>query len=405
MELNMNGLKKILLTSFLFTSQLSYGGGWTSGGGELIRDAHNPWFLSNTKEVTYCIQINEREFGQSKEFVRTQIQKAWDFWKIQLNELNYGRFGGTDFNFALATQNFMETACNRSVDIKFQFATLDSEQKQRMGDLSKTIAVSVRTDYDSVNLKGKGFIYFNRNQQFPILPWTRVDGARALPILIHEMGHIFGIQHDEDVWMMKEDYPEKFMEQRHPEIYDQISTYTRDHYQEIRLFSYRPSMLNLGMCSSLGAVPKPPPTMNSNVKAQSAYEEFFGQSVTDNCHALRLNGSSIEFSSGKDSMKIIGKAELTQKNLDSLTGMRIKKDIVQFWIPPEQTVFAMSDYMKATRFTIGDFQPKQFFKGIYRTLDGRLSRQVAIEVSNGGSINRISGVMDGVLYSDVELGF
>ncbi len=37
--------------------------GWTSGGGELLRTAINPWFIQNTKVVHYCVLADEKNFG------------------------------------------------------------------------------------------------------------------------------------------------------------------------------------------------------------------------------------------------------------------------------------------------------------------------------------------------------
>ena len=43
----------------IFFSQLTFAGGWVSSGGELFSDAHNPWFVRNTKDVNYCVVVDE----------------------------------------------------------------------------------------------------------------------------------------------------------------------------------------------------------------------------------------------------------------------------------------------------------------------------------------------------------
>ena len=154
---------KSFITGSVFTGMTLLGAighaGWSSGGGELIRDANNPWFLSNTKDVKYCIQIDEKNFGQTKQQVRERIGKALQFWQIQLKDLEYLEFGLTHFDSRIGTQNFKEELCSDKTDIVFQFGILTAEQKENLKNLSKTIGITVRTDYDEVNMKGKGFVY------------------------------------------------------------------------------------------------------------------------------------------------------------------------------------------------------------------------------------------------------
>lgn len=403
----MNSFKKILLTSLLFISNLSYGGGWTSGGGELIRDAHNPWFLSNTKDVNYCIQIDEKEFGQSKEFVRERIVKALDFWKMQLSELTYIPFLEIPFDFKLGTQSFHEVRCDQDPDLNFQFAKLDKEQKDRLGDISKIIAVSVRTDYDLKNLKGKGFIFFNKNDQFPETPWTRTDGSRVLLVMIHELGHLFGIQHTKDVWTMNEEFPEELLDAKNNQWADYMTQFFNegDNYKKRHLFTYKQDYLQLGMCA-IGGINFPVDPIRTNRKSISVYDQFFGGDASDECKSGYLEGSKFIYQSGlKDSKKIVGEAELQMQDLSDITGIWKSLEIVHFWIPAEQTVFKTSERLPLTKISIARFQPKQFFKGTYRTLDGKISRPIGLEVSNSGGIHKISGVMDGVMYIDLQAGF
>jgi len=407
----MNELKKLLLTSFLFASQLSYGGGWTSGGGELIRDAHNPWFLSNTKEVSYCIQINEKEFGQNKEFVRLRIQKAIQFWKTQLTELTYhSPFYQMGFNFHLGTQNFTEVSCEHSHDLAFQFANLTKEQTERMGDLSKTVAVTVRTEYDKVNLRGKGFIYFNKNNQFEGMPWTRTEGSRLLLVMIHELGHLFGIQHDENVQFMKADYAETLLDPKQFQWTDSSSEFLNrdDRLAQVHLFTYHPFSIfeQIGMCASDGInlpMPKPEP-IHWVADQRSTYQKFFGIKTNAKCEISYIKNNKFQLFSGETMQDLHGEANLEQQDLNSGFFHRDGLEIVNFWIPPEQKVFEYGN-KGDDKINIATFYPKQFFKGTYRSVDGQLNRAVAFEVWNSGSIYKITGYMDQKIYMDLQFDF
>jgi hypothetical protein len=55
--------------------------GWSSSGGGVIMDSTNPWFLAeNTPEVTYCIKVDEPNFGIGADVVDQQIQQSISFW-------------------------------------------------------------------------------------------------------------------------------------------------------------------------------------------------------------------------------------------------------------------------------------------------------------------------------------
>lgn len=399
----MTKFKKFLLTGFLFSSQMALAGGWTSGGGELIRDAHNPWFLSNTKEVKYCIKINEKDFGQNKSFVRLNIFKALDFWKMQLNELTYvGNSSG--FKFTLGTQNFYEVNCDQNPDITFQFAELTKEQEEKLGDLSKTIAVSVRTDYDLVNLKGKGFVYFNKDAQFAELPWTRTEGSRVLPILIHELGHIFGIQHTNDIHMMTETYPEELIDSRNNNWVDAMTTHMSqgENYKQEHLFTYHQSYLMMYSCMSSTPIPKP---ITIAVKQSEIFSTFFGRNAKDNCMSNYIIGQTFKFYSGHDKNELIGEAQLRMEDLSTVYGLLKAKTIVSFWLPAEQMVFPMNEWEKSNKISIAKFQPVQNFKGTYETLDHKIKREIAIEASNSGGIKKITGVLNNEIFLDIQSGF
>ena len=73
----------IQLVLSLLLSQVATAGGWSSGGGGLLKDTVNPWFLNNTSVVNYCVLIDEKNFGADQEVVKLQLSRAIDFWKEQ----------------------------------------------------------------------------------------------------------------------------------------------------------------------------------------------------------------------------------------------------------------------------------------------------------------------------------
>ncbi len=183
---------------FLFISSLaSADGTFSSGGGFLLKDSHNPWFLRNVTEVKYCVQIDRVNFGLDENSARIQIRKALDFW-------------ATDFQYALsnnklkiASQHFTEVPCSPEVDLTFQFGVLSDAQKRQVESPKDIAAITIRDSYSAINLTGKGYIYvapsngplaYDSEGLEPNV-WKKESGLLLYFALIHELGHVFGLPH------------------------------------------------------------------------------------------------------------------------------------------------------------------------------------------------------------------
>ena len=172
--------------------------GMVSGGGEVASDRQNPWFVENTKEVDYCISMDEANFGQTKEMARKSILAAFAYWKEEFSQAElYER------RIPVGTQAFHEVSCASDHAITFQFGVLSGEQQAFLVDPSRVVGIAVRTDYDQKMLRGKGFVYISPENGPLALArpglqagrWSLASGRVLEGVLIHEIGHIFGIQH------------------------------------------------------------------------------------------------------------------------------------------------------------------------------------------------------------------
>lgn len=197
-------MKNIVFVNIILSSLAFAGGGsWSSGGGGLLKDSRNPWFLNNVSTVRYCIQIDEKNFGVSAKFANTQIQKSIDYWKKQFSFASLPTL--TDFGpVKIATQNFIQTKCDdKRLDMKFQFGVLDDEQFRYLEKPTEFGAISVRTDYAPSTMRAKGFVYVSPTQGNLAFRgvgqkqdvWKQNDGALLYLTLVHEMGHVFGLSH------------------------------------------------------------------------------------------------------------------------------------------------------------------------------------------------------------------
>ena len=99
---------------------------WSSGGGELIKDANNPWFIQNTQQVRYCIRQDQAVFHVKPEQVEQGIAAAIGYWKNEFALTSRPMPGGIE----VGTQEFKRVDCGDNVELVFQFGYLDQEQLQ-----------------------------------------------------------------------------------------------------------------------------------------------------------------------------------------------------------------------------------------------------------------------------------
>jgi hypothetical protein len=198
-----------VVTLALFQTS-AFAGGWSQSGGQTFKDALNPWFLSNVTEVTYCIDVDTSTISATPGQIDHAITRALQYWKKEFDLANHvetATVDGTDITVRIDTQTFVKhTKCNGSEDIQFLFGygTIVTHQDiiNFLQEPRNFIGVSVRTDYDLVNLKAKGFVYFSSDEG----PNKFFSGTETLDqpfahdgilyrVIAHELGHIFGIPH------------------------------------------------------------------------------------------------------------------------------------------------------------------------------------------------------------------
>jgi hypothetical protein len=137
-----------------------------------------------------------------------------------LNELlNFGRDSLPNLTMLIRISQlagkFLNTkAVPRPTDLRFQFGVLSLEQIQNLSGIDRKIAMAVRTDYDRVQLRGRGFIYLVAERgplaldpelMWPTT-WSKFDGWTTQLTVVHELGHVFGLSHSDRIPLMRESY-------------------------------------------------------------------------------------------------------------------------------------------------------------------------------------------------------
>lgn len=203
----------LLFSLVSFPSLTTWGdpGGWISSGGEVFKHKKNPWFLKNTKQVSYCVQFSENEFSIDATATLNLVQSSIQYWKEQLNgksslSLDLPSGGLRNETAEIATQDFQfNTTCKGTEDLifKFGFNTLNTDEITHMKVPEKFIGLTILKEYDEINLKGTGIIYVTGDRGLHAYKKTSkdvIDEAWKYPkllqyVLIHELGHVFGLPH------------------------------------------------------------------------------------------------------------------------------------------------------------------------------------------------------------------
>ena len=190
----------------------------------------NPWFLNNVKVVKYCVLIDERNFGVDRSQAANSVKKAIAYWKAEFPAAVLPEMQGFG-RIKIATQDFIQGACDKRTDIVFQFGVLTSSQKKFLRDPHEFGAVAVRTNYEASSMTGKGFVYVSP-EHGPLAydrsdadnnGWSDNNGQLLNLTLIHELGHIFGLPHVGSYGdLMSEGFVETILTKKQPASGDEV---------------------------------------------------------------------------------------------------------------------------------------------------------------------------------------
>ena len=372
-------LIKLLLSLFFFSTLAGAVGGWVSGGGELLKDSHNPWFLNNTTDVYYCIKVDEANFGASNKVIEDNLAKAFSYWKTEFTfalTVELKHFG----KVKIASQNFIKTQCADSkVDIRFQFGYLDAVQKKYLRHPNEYAAVTVRTKYESANLKAKGFVYVSPskgplayNQEGVVKDaWMQDNGSRLYITLVHELGHVFGLPHIGAMGaLMSEGFVEMMLSSK--EFKTSIPFFSlMTKSQVLCLQGQQEVLLNI-------------------------WKNFFDLDESDKCVQIEFEHTPGNQLFGMSRLKIlsgISSEDLTQKIEASLSMYRFNPVLTNLiWLPRTQALFQPSEYVEGTQGVLGISLISVSKKGSFLSEKTKLKRLISVKFEQGKQSVTIEGV-------------
>lgn len=308
----------------------TFAGGWTGAGGNLIEDAHNPWFIRMIGKkaiIPYCIIVDQEHFPVPIDQLRAQIDNAFNHWADEFSSAEIPQ--GT--KILVATENFVHTACTEDdydkVPLRFQFGKLLAGQMEKFKALGRDprrmVGIAIREDYDREHLRGRGFIYLPA-ETGPLAisgdnivdrPWSGSYNRLQL-VLRHEIGHIFGISHiGDNNHIMGEGFPEQVVNAANQEYQwvNPARIFLKSHGWSTKFHCY----------SDLG----------------EEFTAFIGIPADWKCIEFRMQSDRILLKAAPNTdfpLQTIGNIEIHDRDKTLVS-------VAKFWVPPEQKVLPSTD--------------------------------------------------------------
>ncbi len=196
------------------------GGGWSGNGGNFNLEENNVWNLSS-EPIQYCIKIDKQFPFSQKELEELVVESISD-WKTFF--FNYNLLNST-FNINNSNLNiqFLDNVA-RGINLNFKLTEkcgdnedlLNDEVRFYFGETNKVITnyqqfsnenslgVAIRKDYNHKSFKNGGYVWLSN--------FTK-DKNRLKHLLLHELGHVFGMPHD-SVFVMNENIADELVNEQ-----------------------------------------------------------------------------------------------------------------------------------------------------------------------------------------------
>ncbi len=398
----------ITILALGMVSEFAVAGAGSSGGGDVLRDDFNPWFIQNTKVVRYCVEVDAAHFHQDLATLHKLVEDGIQYWKAEFKQAYLPPINGSylpdmvSFEpVRVATQTFQIIDCDSSEDIRFQFGILRKNQKIFIDDPHKVIAAAVREQYDPQSLRGRGFIYISPDSgplQFQgddlqtDFPWSLGGSGALFRVIVHELGHVFGLQHRGDAGqVMAAGYPEF--------VLNKLRATTLAKTMSLPGYFAFNGELSDQICQTKGF--------------NSKFAEFFGIAEDTKCFGISLAKDQVTVTIGSGpSVMEVGK--ITLKPMPNYK----TETVVTLYLPEDQRIFkVVSTY---ARILPGPARKTALIKGVFKPRNSRSERNLLLVMPPDNvrsdkiiesAINPISswpsigGVLDGEMILDLMEGF
>ncbi len=377
---------------------------WSSGGGgEIIKDARNPWFVQNTNSINICAIHDAEHFNLgslAQADIERIVQDATRYWRAEFAG-GYTPWPAVQIatqsinivEFVTIDKNHPPKPCNLPTDITIQLGYLDVKQKNYLAQNGQSpkdfISLAIRTEYDPKSLRGKGFIYIAADSgdlkfEGPDLvskPWSMGNGGLLHAALKHEFGHVFGLPHMGSS-LMNANYLEYILKAGVAESASN-ETHEKDFFAVSRNGTLR------SFC----------PQTFSKIWAR-----FLGISSEDRCYEYKLNGNQIDLFFGKTQDDLRNVGTITMEPVGSLTW----SEAIKIYLTKQEDVYHnYPPYASEGPWLFGPMIKTSERSGLYTNKAGTIQKPVIATfspLSVGDTYVKFAGEMDGKLLPNLEWG-
>ena len=177
-------------------SNVALAGTFTNGS-DFTSDNENVWFLG-LEPIEYCIERSP-QFRIPHDRAREIVREAFADWraffiKYGLDQLKFeGIAKGRSLGIAIDAKEV--AACTKpATQVRFLFGVDSLESLDARRSHPSALALSIRGAYDHTTFRNGGQLWF-RN-------WLDWNETKLKHIVLHEIGHVFGMPHD-SVYVME----------------------------------------------------------------------------------------------------------------------------------------------------------------------------------------------------------
>lgn len=207
-------LNVIFISIILFFTN-SFAGGVNGGGTDhLPPDFNAAWFLDGkpARSVSVCIKHDPEQFPMNPELIKAPFLKAVGRWKdyISLRGINDEQIRDDDIDpvyLSLVTDFQFIDNCSQA-DLEIYLGLVTPEIEQIKNSMFDPYAFVYRDSYDRKKGWGKGKMWLKGKNEKGEFFWDKNDFLNLEGILLHELGHVFGIEHMEGT-VMDAEFSEK----------------------------------------------------------------------------------------------------------------------------------------------------------------------------------------------------
>ena len=164
--------------------------GISTNGGAFTEDQNNVWNLGD-RPVPYCVEVHP-DFPLSNQEVESVIRESIDNWraffvKYGLDKLKFSSLTGNDARGL--SLNFQRTdECSTNETIQFKIGVMGKLVDRALDSGGHAgLGLAIRQTFDHATYRNGGIVWI-RNWPF--------DRASFKHMVLHELGHIFGMEHD-----------------------------------------------------------------------------------------------------------------------------------------------------------------------------------------------------------------